>query len=219
MAIAQVQKKEYVSTSDAFDHTLTFDSAPTAGNLLVFVFASYDFIREGPDAGSIVNRGDFVDVDIWYKIAKTGESSSFIFKYLPTAFPFCAHGFEYSGIMQLNPVDQSTGTTGQGGAGTLSSGTTGTTTIADELIIVAAGMRPECGGVSSWSNSFTSEFNSTSTGAADINIRLATGSRIVSSTGTYSSTATCVTNSIGHDCGAIATFKGMIPTSTAWFRG
>lgn len=216
MAIAQVQRKSAASTSDSTSHSITFDSAPTQGNLLVVVYSSDGGGAAGPNGGWTPVTGtdgvlsaDFTAVICWYKIAGASESSTISFTFA-SASNLAVTAYEYSGIAASSPVDKVAGNSPGSSTGTCATGTTATTTQADELLIAGVGQTTAGGGtlrtIASWNNSFTAELHIASTGSP-VNTSISVASRIVSATGTYSSTATFSGGNSNHPSAGIVTFK------------
>lgn len=196
MAISQVQKQR--SQTNGASTTATFSSPATAGNLLVA--AAY---TNGSSATLDVTgwtlavetnySGTASSVGIWYKISSGGETAV-----TSTGNTICRlHIAEYSGI-DATPLDQ----TNSNMMNTVTAINTGsiTTTVADELIITAAANVASSSGTRDWNNSFSVLYDD-ATGP-----RLLSGERIVTSAGSYSSTATL--NTSNSNSGAvIASFK------------
>lgn len=201
MAIAQVQKKQ-TSTTGTTSHAFTFTSTPTDSNLLVFVVTfTTDPGTITPEAGIDVavaaQRGTAQTIGIYYTVA-SGEDTSFTFTTANSVNGRC-EAYEYSGCDATQASVLDVFTSNDGGAGTvtsLSTGTTGTTAQADELAITGVGLSGSSGGSEAWTNSFTLE---TGTGVPN------SASKILSATGTQESTASWATARTA--VAAIATFK------------
>lgn len=198
MAIAQVQKQR--SQTNAASTTATFSSAATAGNLLVAI-AYTNGNQSSLDVTGFTlavktnYSGTAASVGIWYKIASGGETGV-----TSTGMTICRlHIAEYSGI-DPTPIDQTNSNT-QNTTTTISTGSI-TTTVADELIVTGAANVASSSGTRSWDNSFNVLYDD-ATGP-----RLLSGELIVSSVGTYSSTATLHTSN-SNSGAVIASFKGV----------
>jgi len=110
MAIAFVQSKIGVKSTDSSDHTVTFDTSPTEGNLLV----AFIHHRNTADETDITLSG-WSDIDFasqsavskgFFRIAGASESSAVT---IDTAAVDPASGVmviaEYSGIKATTPLD------------------------------------------------------------------------------------------------------------------
>lgn len=181
--------------------TATFGATPKAGNLLVAAVtasvATGSISITGWSSGNSIAVGVAGGLVIFYKVAGAAESTTVTANGTLAVF-MDIHIFEYAGIDNASPIDK-TATTADGGSGVTSraSGTTATTSQANELLFVAVGMDAANGNNASWSNSFNAEITTT---------HLITSDLSVSATGTYSSTGTW-TNS-ARAAGAIITFLG-----------
>ncbi len=113
--------------------------------------------------------------------------------------------FEYSGIDTVSPLDQTAANAGT--PTSCSTGTTPTTSTADELLIAGVGLNGTSGGwANTWSNGFTQQSTVVSTVSID-NQKSAssTADRIVVATGAYETTESWTT---GRSCqAAIVTFQ------------
>lgn len=212
--ITLVQKAQNIANA-ATSITATFTSTPTQNNLLIAIAANRDANSSGPDtpAGwsvAISEPNNAPGMIIFYKVAGAAESKSIAVSNYGTGTRLGLMAFEYSGIRTLSPLDQTTSNSGNGT--TPSSGTTGTTTWADELLIVGVVVNANAinNGFASWTNSFTEERDFANGGNAALISAYGAGDRIVTTTGTYSSGAT--SNNGGDWRGQIATFKGIQPT-------
>lgn len=196
MALVQVQVQNGSSATDTV--TATYGATPTDNNLLIAVYrANTDESTVTPPSGW--TRANTVAVtvghhSIWYKIASSD----------PAGVTFTATGatlgqlhiYEYSGNDTVSVLDKTASTADSGVTVTSrSSGTTATTSQADEVCIAAISLT---GGTTlpSWTNSF---------GSGQLTTRLASVTLIVSSTGTYETTRSWTT--AVRAAGLIATFK------------
>jgi len=196
--------------------TVTFSSA-TAGNLLIFCVARSSALAVGTTWGTptgwtaLTNTPENVGnlgATWYYKIAAGGETSVTSAESTP---PGNGRGVvvEFAGPFATTPLDQtaenesnlSTVVTSQ------ASGTTGTTSQADELAVVFFGADTAINvdGSRSYNNSFSEVIFSN---AVTNNSRaaVAVARRVLSATGTYSCTYSC-TDTGDEMYGAIATFK------------
>ena len=186
--------------------TATITTA-TADNLLIGVcageaqFAAASLSMSGYTSAVGPTSNSNLTQEIYYKIAAGTETSVSCTNSTGSAnVVVWLTVFEYSGMETTGVVDQTATSTGS--SSTPSTGTTGTTTVADSLLI--AGLYTDSDSTySSWTNSFTEESEQTqpNPGAS----ASGTASRIVSSTGTYSTSATATNSSSW--IGQIATFK------------
>lgn len=204
-SIVQVQKKTYGSTADNTSHTITFDSAPTQGNVLIAVVTANDGTINTPSGWTLVVAvTDFVRSAIFTKVAGASEPSGVTFT-IGNTESFSGVIMEYSGL--TGSTDQSGSATAQGGGGTIATPSVSTTS-ARQLLVAVAGFRKEGGTVTitGWNNSFTEDSEVASANAADVNMGTSVGLREVDATGSYSSTATVSGSSIDHDVAIIAGF-------------
>lgn len=214
--MAQIQKKTAADVGDQTSHSVVFNSPPTQGNMMILCIASNVFIVTPPSGWTnAVTQSDFLACYVYYKIAGPGESSTVSF----TSTAGCAAmiAFEYS---SLSSIDQTANAIGQGAAGTISTGTTSTTTSANEIAFAVATFRLGDGAtsVSSWSNSFTTEGNASSLGAGDADVYIDVATKTLVATGTVTSTATLNTTAGADNVGAVATFVVSSPVILAWLR-
>lgn len=206
MAIAQVQLKRTTTVSGT-SHAHTVTSTPTDNNLLVAVI---NFA--GGDPGTITRpsgwslaieaqRGSAQKIGIYYKVAAS-EGTSWTWTTANAVQSVCTI-YEYSGLDSSQAAVLDKTTSNDGGAGTvtsLSTGTTVATTLADELLAAGIGLTGSSGSAFSWTNSFTDD----GTGSAGAG----TAVRIVSATGTYETTGSWTTARTA--VAAIATFKSLV---------
>ena len=221
MAITLVQSAQ--GSDGSGSASVTWGGSTTSGNLLVACVSCSRAQSAGspptitaPD-GSWVQAvtqiadnaaGVRVRTSIYYKANASGESGAKTWT-CTTYMSAASIGVvvaEYSGIATASPLDQTASTADNSGTSTsCTTGTTGTTAQADELLVACVN-----GGSSleSPTNSFTIQNQTTSarfTALAD---------RIVSSTGTYSTTATYSTGS--RNVGTIATFQAAAAASETY---
>lgn len=210
MAIAQVQKKLMGSSGSSTTHTVTFDSAPTQYSLLVLCISADTTVSSVPGWTLADSHVGYVGCYLYYKLAGSSESSTVTVN-ISSSTSCCLHVFEYSGITNETPLDKTDADGGQGISTSIVAGPMATTSQNDELIVALAGMSNDITSqqVTSWSNSFTNEGQTTGLGATQV--RLSTATRIVNTTGTYGTTATLNTNGSTNDVSVIASFKAGDP--------
>jgi hypothetical protein len=211
-----VQTKDSVHNDIAYPATVsvTFDTGPTQGNLLLLFFNSRNI---GDGAAAVVLPAGWSEAvvvenatvfKIGYKIAGSGEPSQVaveITQTLQTASPSLGVA-EYSGDIDAAPLDKvASANSGAGSVTSQSTGTTATTTQADELLIAAIGIRKTAGdtGSHAFTNSFTIRGLMQPTGANPGEVFW--GDRVVTATSTYESTGSWTTSY--RASGGIATFK------------
>lgn len=203
--INQVQKKVYLSVTNPPSHNITLDSIPNAGNILIIGVVSDTTVSPLPPTGytTVASAVDFSGTYMFWKVSNGTESTITIA--LSTNASCCISVLEYTGLTTL---DVATSATGQGTA-TVGTGTTATTTAANELIVSLAGLSN--GGttpptVTSWNNSMVSQLSGQSSGiGTPVNIDMAV--KTVSATATFTATATLSVAGSADNSGIIATFK------------
>jgi hypothetical protein len=147
------------------------------------------------------------NLTIAYKVAGASESSSVTFSTTPIPASQTLTIFEFSGTDPTAPLDQvaSNASGGIFGVTNLSTGTTGVTTVADEVLVAAVATNGDPGGFNNaWTNSFVQEFDVISSGFGTLSAQT-TALRFVSSTGQYETTESWNTSRTAY--GAIVTFK------------
>lgn len=201
--IQEVQNKSYGSAADATGHTITLNTTPVAGNLLILcVNADYDIPTPPSGWTLVVKPAAFCIAAMYYKVAGASEPTS-ITVTQDTSSSMCLYVMEYSG-MAASPFDTNASVSLEGSP--ISTGTTPTTAQADELLVAMAAFAPDIDtSVSSWSNSFVEKVEVVPT--AGTALRLVVASRIVSATGAYSTEATAVNAANLQHIGLIAAFK------------
>lgn len=204
MPIAFVQSNN-VGFGTASSFAVAFLSNTVAGNLLLIgISHTGDHTSISDSQGNTISDAFMVGADpnchLHYIENNIGGADTVTVNYGSTQFDLgCMFVAEYSGIATASALDKTATATGFGG--TSNSGSTATTTQADELLI----------GVTSGTHTFGSYTPGSGwTERADIT----TGrpghyqEKIVSSTGAYDSTATLSTNA--NWAAGIATFKAAI---------
>lgn len=205
MAIAYVQSKGTTGSGNSTSRVAAFTAATTAGNHLVAII-----VQGGSSAltlpsgwtSAVSQVGANQTVTLAYQENTPGGQTSFTFTQA-TGNGFTVILTEWSGIATASSLDQTASINDTTADTTLLTGTTATTTQADELWIGGIG----CGNgtPSAPTNGFTLDVNLI-TGGAPTNKADATDLYLIaSSTGTAGSG---VTNSASvKSCGVIATFK------------
>lgn len=199
MALAFVQQQS--AQAAAGEVTATYDTAPTQNNLLIAVVSATTLAATvGITGWEIADAEDNAGcVKIFFKIAGASEPSAVT----ATATGSGAtqiHIYEFSGNVTTTPHDQQAGAnSGLGTTRSQSTGTTGTTAQADELLLAGVSVNGSFGATPTWSNSFTG-------GPTGAN-RLASAYRIVAATGTYETTADWTAGSLRRAQGTLVTFK------------
>jgi len=206
MAISKVQNAVF-GIDGGVDVSVNFPNTPTEGNLMIALCRGTQVATNASIPGwtqatsTESNDPDVEFIVLFYKVAGAGESKTVTLTWTSSTVVNMIIE-EWTGL-SATPLDQIANVNAIATeAASRSSGTTPTTTVADELCIAGFAMNNSVS-AQSWSNSFTEEY--------DYNY-LFLGSRIVSSTGTYETTLSWTTN---RECGGlIATFKGAV--TSAW---
>ncbi len=206
-AINKIQDNK-TGISGAGDYTtvtVTWNSTPAVGNLLIAIARGYQgTIASASISGYTLAEsavcGSSGAVGIFYKIAGVGETGATLVWTGATASVYLA--IEEWSPFASAPLDKINHTNNTGGTTSRSSGTTPATTVNDELCIAAIGWGGAVTGLS-WTNSFASEYASLSL--------YAYASLVISSTGTQETTASWTTSRVNGCC--IATFKGNLAAS------
>ncbi|MBA2279148.1 hypothetical protein H0V99_01770 [Candidatus Saccharibacteria bacterium] len=204
-AVALVQTHNNATTSGT-TVTATFTSA-TANNLLVVVCGARDSATLSittPASGysTAINEAGTPSQAIFYKVAGGGETTTTCTSSVTTRMGI--HIYEYSGLVTSSVLDATGSSTG-----TSTSPATGnvTTTTANSLLI--AGLVVDVDTTySTWTNSFTERNDFANVGAIALRSTYGGADRIVTSTGTYSTSATTAS---GAWRGQIAAFKAFNP--------
>lgn len=216
MAIAFVQSAKAQGNTKTI--TPTFGAGATAGNLLVAtlsgtsaqpvakVWTSTGWTEAARDPFS----SDVYGVAIMYKVAAGGETAVGFAIDGSSGFFHSAVMAEYSGLAATSPLDVFANDGTNSGSGTTSraTGTTGTTSQNDELAIAAVGHGNTVTSLS-WTNSFATRDSNAQAGSG---VYLA--DKILSATGTVTSTASWTTSRIAGGC--VATFKASVVAGDAF---
>ena len=224
-AITQIQKASAGSAGSASSITASYGSTPVQDNLLVLVHhyrANGTVTLPAGWAQAVTEQQSGSRITIGYKIAGASEGTD-ITVTVSSSGQQTITIFEYSGIDTVSPLDQTaSNAVGVGNPTSCSTGTTPTTTTADELLIAGVGLNGTSG---AWADTWTSSFTQQSTvvssgGLANQRSASSTADNIVSATGGYETTESWTT---GRKCqAAIATFREPIPyaalsgTVTPW---
>lgn len=217
MAIALVQSKGTNGKS------LAFDSSVATGNLLICCIASAGDITavSGSVNGAFTKAvdngqsGPLIFTEIWYKENCTGGAETISFTGGFDNFEHMAIA-EYSGIATSGSLDKTASAIDVADETAYSSGTTATTTQANELLIGA------CGNDSTKTSVPDAGWTERYEGTANSRV-LAFNDQIVSATGAYKMSGDWSGNSNWVVC--IATFKGAAEapaggiTEDAWVGG
>jgi hypothetical protein len=204
-----VQKKGAQSSGSVASLSVTLDAPPTPGNLLVACCNSDATVATPSGFTLAVSAVNFQGLYIFYRVVQVGDGSSVAFA--PSVADSVAGGvIEYSGLTS-SPLDQTASNTTTTAATSLATGTTGTTSQANELLVVVVGPHSGSGhpwNLISWSAGYTSQIQEPEGLAnnADFSAACHIGDRIVSATGTYSATGTW-TPASSNAGAAIATFR------------
>lgn len=203
-AIVEVQTKKYGSAADNTSHTITFDTQPVQGNLLILAVAA-DWDIPTPPSGWTQIRQHQTSVigALFYKVAGSSEPTS-VSVVQSTSSSMALMLFEFSGLTAA-PFDTSAYTIAAQ-ASPLSTNTTPTTAQAKELLIALAAFAPDNNTeVISWSNGFKTEDQVIPTSGTII--RLVVASAIVDGVGAYSTAAEAQDAPATQHLAMIATFK------------
>ncbi len=218
-AITFVQTKNG-NSNGATSVSATFDTAPTENNLLVAIVGNRDSSTAPttPSGWSVAisETSNTPGQVVFYKIAGASESSTVTVSNYGTSTNLGIHIYEYSGISTSSPLDQSN--SANGNSATASTGSI-TTTYSDELLIAGLVSNDREASFSSWTNSFfeRNDFHITSGKPGDKS-GFGGADRIVSSTGSYSTSATV--SGTGAWRGQIVSFKeAQTVPDLSWSRG
>jgi hypothetical protein len=202
------------STADNTTFTITFDSAPITGNLLVLIASSGSTLNLPTPAtwNKDVTVVDQLETSIYSKIS-AGTETSITITTNSGAGTIQLLAFEF---LTYTTFDKSSSQhVTSGGSTTLAFAATGTTTAANEIAIAVGGLNlgggsSELGPVVSWSNGFSAfSFGGAINGVGPpYNIELAVALLKTSATGTFSTLLTLTSSTSFGDFNAlIATYK------------
>lgn len=205
MAISRLAGQDATGTTvSGSSVSATYASTPTAGNTLIAVVGDSDGAGQATAISgwtAVTPRGAASgsnEVTIFFKAA-TGSESKTVTATTSAAITSNIAIYEYNGLALSSVLDKSTA--GGGIGSPQSTGTTATTTVANELIIVAGFTTGAVATFTSWSNGFALR-NAVSNTTFD----LFTGDQIVSAKSAYSSSL-AVSGGISFMSTVIATFK------------
>jgi len=205
MAISRVTAQDCTaSTGNNTTLTCSYPNTPTQGDLLISVclLASGFSSVTTPSGYSVAFHEDCsngaITVALAYKIAGAAESKNVTWSFSGSNGTINIDQHEYTGNVNSSPLDKTAvGRDGGSTEQTQATGTTATTTNANELVFTVMG----------WSGSVTSNTWTNATHSFTNNL-LFTGERIVSSTGAYTDTANWTNNRLAF--GGIATFIAFV---------
>ncbi len=210
--LCQVQEETGATSGIKASVTASYGAAPTQDNLLVLVHHFWDIDEDigfiTLPAGwtqAVTRTGTGSRLTIAYKVAGAAEGTDVTVSNNPSGHQTITI-FEYSGIDTVSPLDRTA--SNQTTSTSCSTGTTATTSVAEELVIGAIGLEGASGGwANTWTNSFTQQSTvvSSGSGGAPAYSDSSTADRIVSATGTFETTESWPITRL---ClGVIATFK------------
>lgn len=209
MAISRLTGQDAKGLGATGTASATYAATPTQGNLLVataFSNSASDALAiSGFTKAASHQRGTSQTIALFYKLAGAGESTTVTVTGGNTTTRI--HIYEYTG--NANPVALDGTNQGVGTNGTSWLSPSVSTTNTSDLVFIAMASSIIITGPS-----FDSSFNLRQ---ADASIRLFDADRIVSSTGSYSSTASWTTNSVTQ--GVIVAFKAATITGGATVSG
>ena len=220
-AASRVQLKT-ASTGNGAATTIsvTMDTAPTNGNTLVAVIATRGTTAARVSAiaqtGATWTRAaqatntNGTTIEIWYAPNVSGAAAAITVT--QASLRSAAVVIEYSGVLASSPLDQTANATGSSAAPV--TGTTPTTTQANELWICGIGFISSTPTLGTFLNGFNSVSSMQSTnGTASNNAKVYALDDLASATASASSGGTLSVSA--QWAGAIATFKSLTPTTLA----
>jgi hypothetical protein len=202
----QENSGDTAATTAPASYAVTLGAATTLGNQLIIIIVSNATVNTPAgfalDKSQVNNDGHYV----YRKATAAGETSWTVTP--TTADSGCWYVAEISGLT-ASPLDQVISTGAGTASTTRSTGTTPTTTQADELLLASWGSSSAVNPAPSWSgetNSFVEEITDRrTTRTSGTNVGLAVASRIVAATGAYESTATASQSTTS--TGILVTYK------------
>lgn len=202
--MTEVQTGSYLSSAAATSHTVTFTTTPTAGNTVIVCVCSDGTITTPSGWTKFGGAINFTDVDIYYRQNVPSGMTNVVFA-INASTTLLAWYVERDDVLTPSGADKVATNTTQSGTN-IASGTTATTTSANEIAYAAFGWPWGNTGdnISSFSNSYTSRFSNHVT--VGTTIYLGVASLLLSSTGAQSTTATVSTGGAGNPVGVIGTF-------------
>jgi hypothetical protein len=205
-APTMVSSNSYNSGNTSYvSHTNTFPRTATSGNLLLLVVGVGNVSITNITAGwtQVTNATDYYSVALYYRVS-AGTEASVVYT-INASDTSAAYYMEIGGNPTTWTLDQYNAAIGLGPQ-TCTGPTTGTTTAANELAVAGFAWYYDNVSVDSWSNSFSEvrDVRTTSGSYSALGVAI----RVLSSTGTYTTTAGLNTSYDGPHCtGVIATFK------------
>jgi len=205
--ITQVQKASHGSSAASTTNSVTLSSTPVNGNLMLLIVDA-DATVNTPSGYTLVNSSvNTGALYVFYKVAGASESTTQTVT-LTSSTSSALLYMEYNGVSVL---DAHASTPTAAGSNTSAvCGPSGTTTAANELVVASIGLWEGSGQTfgpfTSWTNSFVQQADVAST-VTSAREDLGVATRIVSATGTYSTTGSWTTSSNRTIDAIIATFK------------
>ena len=209
--ITQVQKASAGTAGNASSISATYGSTPAQDNLLVLVHHYRNTGTLTLPAGwteAVSQQGSGSTITIAYKVAGAAEGTDVTVSVSPSGHQTMTI-FEYEGLSIVTPLDQTASNFDITTTTSCSTGTTPTTTGADQLLIAGIGLNGTSDGwANTWTNSFSQQSTVVSTGGSAANRSASsTADRIVTATGTYETTESWTTS---RNCqAAIVTFTAL----------
>lgn len=206
--ISIVQSSFSGSTANNTDHSISFTAGtPVEGNILA-LFISADAVissTTGATWTQVDAAVDFTGSYIYYRQAGAAEQISVGIKL--GALGSCTMGLmEIGGVTTLDVHDPNTGQ----GSTTVTGGPTSTTTAANEMAIVMAGLSNGSSvpppRVTSWTNGYTALSFVGSSGIGNP-VGLSVGYQILSTAGVQSTVGTLISGGSSNNSTILATFK------------
>jgi hypothetical protein len=199
--IVLVQRKSGDQSATAGNtFSLTYDTPPTEGNLLVaFGHSSANRTPTIPAGWSLaVESSGSSETVVFYKVAGANEPSTVTYSVSGADVFMGLAIFEYAGLhnVQGEVLDRTVFNAGTS-VTSVSTGTTQPTTVADELVLGTVSLNATRTFQNTWTNSFQRQTNDRRQTVAD---------RIVSSTGGFETTESWLTSA--NATGVLVTFKG-----------
>lgn len=195
--------------------TVTLPSATSGGDVLVFIASGYTITGTGFTAAKSgsASLGNYY---VFRRHASTGESSwSFTIAGNPNSHVWLAvevTGLDASTQIDVTIPNFTTATTAA------SLATNSITTVSADTLLLAAAFSAAIGGlprqISSWSNSFTAVANGADTQNTQLDFRVALAQRSITSTGTYSTTATFGAGSNNEAAAVILALRSAVEDET-----
>lgn len=201
--IQEIQQVTYATSAVGTSHVINWSPTPTDGNLLAACIVSDNTVTTPAGWTQAVDASDFSVNRIIYKVA-SGEGAT------TTVATGSGHvaivAFEFAGTATTTPLDQTASAAGQGQ--NVSTGTTASTTVAQAIALACVGISggtPTVG--SGWNNSFVQQADNVTTGTGTL-VRAVVATKLLSATGTVTTTLGLSGAGNGHNGGMVAVFKG-----------